>query len=247
MSSRATEFWGGVRAQLPILLGTSPFGMIYGVAATQAGLPVGVALGMSAFVFAGSAQFLAVGLFGSGTPGLIIVLTTLVVNLRHMLYSASLAPYVRHLNRAWKYLLAFLLTDEAYAVAITHYERSASIPARGTARHWYTLGAGITLWISWQLSTAAGVLLGAQVPSAWGLDFTLALTFIALLVPTLRDRPAGLAALVAGIVALATHDLPYNLGLVVAALGGIMAGVVAERAGCAAPGAASTSAGGQLP
>lgn len=247
MSSRATEFWGGVRAQLPILLGTSPFGMIYGVAATQAGLPVGVALGMSAFVFAGSAQFLAVGLFGSGAPGLIIVLTTLVVNLRHMLYSASLAPYVRHLNRAWKYLLAFLLTDEAYAVAITHYERSASIPAPGTARHWYTLGAGITLWISWQLSTAAGVLLGAQVPSAWGLDFTLALTFIALLVPTLRDRPAGLAALVAGIVALATHDLPYNLGLVVAALGGIMAGVVAERAGCAPAGAASTSAGGPLP
>lgn len=230
MPSRATEFWGGVRAQLPILLGTTPFGMIYGVAATQTGLPVEVALGMSLFVFAGSSQFVAVGLFGSGAPGLIIVLTTLVVNLRHMLYSASLAPHVRHLNRAWKYLLAFLLTDEAYAVSITHYEAGTPIPARDTMRHWYTLGAGMTLWISWQLSTAAGVLLGAQVPSAWGLDFTLALTFIALLIPTLKERPAVLAALVAGLVALATHGLPYKLGLIVAALGGIAVGIGAERA-----------------
>jgi 4-azaleucine resistance transporter AzlC len=246
MSARASEFWGGVRAQLPILLGTTPFGMIYGIAATKAGLPIEVALGMSLFVFAGSSQFVAVGLFGNGTPGLIIVLTTFVVNLRHMLYSASLAPYLRHLNRAWKYLLAFLLTDEAYAVSITHYEAGASVPARDTARHWFTLGAGLTLWVSWQLSTATGVLLGTQVPSSWGLDFTLALTFIALLVPTLKGRADVLAALVAGSVALAAHGLPYNLGLILAALAGIVAGVGAERAGWAAPCAASTAAGERL-
>jgi len=234
MSSRRAEFWGGVRAQLPILLGTMPFGMIYGIAATNAGLPVEVALGMSLFVFAGSSQFIAAELFAGGTPGVIIVLTTFVVNLRHMLYSASLAPYLRHLGCAWKYLLAFLLTDEAYAVAITHYEANAATPARGTARHWYMLGAGITLWVTWQISTAVGVLLGAQVPPRWGLDFTLALTFIALVVPTLKDRPTVLAALVAGIAALAGHGLPYNLGLMVAVLAGIAAGVGAERAGWAA-------------
>lgn len=235
MSSRRAEFWGGVRAQLPILLGTMPFGMIYGIAATNAGLPVEVALGMSLFVFAGSSQFIAAELFASGTPGAIIMLTTFVVNLRHMLYSASLASYLRHLSRAWKYLLAFLLTDEAYAVAITHYEASAATPARGTSRHWYMLGAGVTLWVTWQISTAAGVLLGAQVPPGWGLDFTLALTFIALVIPTLKDRPMLLAALVAGIAALAGHGLPYNLGLIIAVLAGIAAGVGAERAGWAAP------------
>lgn len=247
MSSRATEFWGGVRAQLPILLGTTPFGMIYGIAATKAGLPVEVALGMSLFVFAGSSQFIAAELFAGATPGLIIVLTTLGVNLRHMLYSASLAPHVRHLSRAWKYLLAFLLTDEAYAVAITHYERGLSVPDHDTARHWYTLGAGLTLWVSWQLSTAAGVLLGAQVPPGWGLDFTLALTFIALLIPTLKNRPAVLAALGAGIVALAAHSLPYNLGLVAAVLAGIAIGLGAERAGWAACRPSPTTAGEHTP
>ncbi len=247
MLSRRAEFWGGVRAQLPILLGTMPFGMIYGIAATNAGLPVEVALGMSLIVFAGSSQFVAAELFAGGTPGAIIVLTTFVVNLRHMLYSASLAPYLRHLGRAWKYLLAFLLTDEAYAVSITHYEANATAPARGTARHWYTLGAGITLWVTWQISTAAGVLLGAQVPPSWGLDFTLALTFIALLVPTLKDRPTVLAALVAGIAALAGRGLPYNLGLIVAVLAGIAAGVGAEQAGWAAPCGAPASPAERTP
>jgi len=230
MPTRRAEFWSGVRAQLPILLGTSPFGMIYGILAMDAGLPVEVALGMSMIVFAGSSQFIAAQLFATGTPGVVIVLTTFVVNLRHMLYSASLAPYVRHLNRVWKYLLAFLLTDEAYAVAITRYEAHAGTPARGTARHWYTFGAGITLWVSWQASTAVGIFLGAQVPERWALDFTLALTFIALLVPVLKDWPAVVAALSAGVVALAAHDLPYNVGLILAVVAGIAAGLGAEQA-----------------
>lgn len=228
MQSRSAEFWGGVRAQLPILLGTSPFGMIYGILAIDAGLPVEVALGMSMIVFAGSSQFIAAQLFATGTPGLVIVLTTFVVNLRHMLYSASIAPYIKHLSTAWKYAIAFLLTDEAYAVAITHYEQKGSPPARETHKHWYTLGAGLTLWTSWQASTAVGVLLGASVPESWALDFTLALTFIALLMPVLKDRPMILAALTAGVTALAANSLPYNLGLILAVLIGIGAGMVAE-------------------
>lgn len=229
MRSRQSEFWGGVRAQLPILLGVSPFGMIYGVLAIEAGLPVPVALGMSMIVFAGSSQFIAAQLFTSGTPGIVIVLTTFVVNLRHMLYSASVAPYVRHLSAAWKYLLAFLLTDEAYAVTITHYEDTDPAQARRTNMHWYYLGAGLTLWVSWQISTAVGIFVGDLVPESWSLDFTLALTFIALVIPVLRDRPAVLAALTAGIVALAAHGLPYNLGLVLAVLAGIGAGLASER------------------
>jgi 4-azaleucine resistance transporter AzlC len=226
--SRRSEFWGGVRAQLPILLGVSPFGLIYGILAMKNGLPVSIALGMSMFVFAGSAQFIATPLFGSGTPGLVIVMTTFVVNLRHMLYSASVAPYVQHLSRAWKYVLAFLLTDEAYAVSITYYETGGPADVRRTNRHWYFLGAGITLWVSWQISTMVGVFVGALVPESWELNFTLALTFIALLIPVLRDRPSLLAALTAGIVAVAAHELPYKLWLMLAVLVGIMVGVISE-------------------
>ena len=235
MRSRRAEFWGGVRAQLPILLGTSPFGMIYGVIAIEAGLPVPVAIAMSMIVFAGSAQFIAAQLVAGGTPALVIVLTTFVVNLRHALYSASIAPYVRHLSQKWKYLVAFLLTDEAYAVAITHYEAESDPPAAQTARHWYTLGAELTLWVSWQISTLIGIVLGAQVPASWGLDFTLALTFIALLIPTLRDHPTIAAAALASLTALAAHDLPYNLGLILAVLAGIAAGLVVERWSAPAP------------
>lgn len=227
--TRQSEFFAGVRAQLPILLGTSPFGMIYGIAAADAGLPTSVTIGMSMIVFAGSSQFIAALLFADGTPGLVIVLTTFVVNLRHMLYSASLAPYVRHLRRAWKYVLSFLLTDEAYAVTITHYRAGDSATAPSAYKHWFFLGAGLTLWVSWQISTIIGVILGAEVPASWSLDFTLPLTFIALLIPTLTDYPAILAALVAGIVAVLAHTLPYNLGLIAAMLIGIIVAMLVEQ------------------
>ena len=228
MHSRRSEFISGVKAELPITLGVIPFGMIYGVLALGAGLPASAAQAMSSIVFAGSAQFVAAQLFGSGTPGLVIVLTAFVVNLRHMLYSASVAPYLKHLNSRWKGLLAYLLTDEAYAVVITRYNRDAAYPVAPPNRHWYFLGAGLTLWSTWQASTAVGILLGAQIPPGWALDFTLALTFIALVVPALDGRPSVAAALAAGMVAVLAAGLPYKLGLMLAAIIGIAAGLLIE-------------------
>ncbi|NDJ74991.1 MAG: AzlC family ABC transporter permease [Chloroflexi bacterium] len=243
MQSRLSEFRGGVLAQLPILLGTSPFGLVYGVLAAEAGLPFEITVAMSLIVFAGSAQFIAVELFMVGTPGVIIVLTTFIVNLRHMLYSASLAPYLQHLSRGWKYLLSFLLTDEAYAASIIQYEGTEPAAVRETHRHWYVLGASLALWVSWQISTLAGIVVGTAVPDSWSLDFALPLTFIALLIPVLRDRPAVIAALVAGTVAVLAYSLPYNLGLVLAVLAGIGAGVISERhADTAAPEAEAVEA-----
>ena len=224
-ASERSEFLAGMRAELPILLGVVPFGLIYGVLAIGAGLPPAAAMAMSSIVFAGSAQFVGAGQFQTLTPPVIIVLTTLVVNLRHMLYSASLAPYLRHLSRGWQMLLAYLLTDEAYAVVIVHYDQPGPI----THKHWFFLGAGLTLWTVWQGSTAVGIFLGGQVPESWALDFSLALTFIGLVVPALRDRAAVAAAVVAGITAVLAADLPLQLGLMAAALAGIAAGLVAER------------------
>jgi 4-azaleucine resistance transporter AzlC len=227
MSSRS-EFVEGVKAELPILLGVIPFGMIYGVLALGAGLSAQVAQAMSVIVFAGSAQFVGAQLFRLATPGVVIVLTTFVVNLRHVLYSASIASHLKHLNWKWKGLLAYLLTDEAYVVVITHYNQPTDSLPESSHRHWYFLGAGLALWITWQISTAVGILLGTQIPSNWALDFTVALTFIALVVPALNDRPSLVAALCAGLVAVATNAWPYKLGLMAAALSGIVAGLLAE-------------------
>lgn len=227
-TTRWREFLAGCRDEAPILLGTMPFGMIYGVLALGAGLPVLEAQAMSLVVFAGSAQFITTQLIREDTPSAVIVLTVFVVNLRHALYSASVAPYLKHLNGVWKMLLAYLLTDEAYAVVITRYNRDDEHGSAPPFRHWYFLGAAFTLWWSWQLSTAVGLFLGAQVPASWSLDFTLALTFIALVFPALKDRAGAASALSAGLVAVLAFGLPYKLGLMLAAVTGIVVGLIVE-------------------
>lgn len=224
MSEKAKYFWAGVRAELPLLIGVFPFGMIYGALALDAGLSTAAAQMMSSMVFAGSAQFITTQLVRDSAPGFVIVLTIAVVNLRHMLYSASLAPQLASLSTRWKALLSYLLTDEAYAPSIIHYENEGVKPYS----HWFLFGAGLALWISWQASTALGIFLGAAIPDSWSLDFALPLTFIAMVVPVLKNRPSIAAALSAGCVALAAYSLPYKLGLIVAALVGIAVGTLLE-------------------
>jgi predicted branched-subunit amino acid permease len=179
---------------------------------------------MSSIVFAGSSQFIAAQLFHESAPGFVIVLTIAVVNLRHALYSASIAPYVASLSTRWKTLLSYLLTDEAYAPSIIHYEKEGVTPYG----HWFFLGAGFSLWFTWQISTALGIFLGSAIPDAWSLDFALPLTFIAMVVPVLKNRPAVSAALSAGVTALLAYSLPYRLGLILAALVGIVVGTLLE-------------------
>jgi predicted branched-subunit amino acid permease len=141
-----------------------------------------------------------------------------------MLYSASLAPYLASLPTRWKVILSYLLTDEAYAPTIIHYEKE------GITRyaHWFLFGAGASLWFIWQVSTALGIVLGAAIPESWSLDFALPLTFIAMVVPVLKNQPAIAAALSAGVVALIAFSLPYKLGLILAALVGIAVGTTLE-------------------
>jgi Predicted branched-chain amino acid permease (azaleucine resistance) len=152
------------------------------------------------------------------------VLVVFVVNLRHALYSASLAPHVKHLKLSWKMLLAYLMTDEAYVVTITHYIQDSD----STHKHWYFFGAGLTLWSCWQTSTALGIFIGARMPANWPLSFALPLTFIALVVPALKDRASVAAAVVAGLVGLMAINFPYKTGLLLAALIGILTGLWIE-------------------
>ena len=224
MDQTVRSFWAGVRAEFPLLIGVFPFGLIYGALALGAGLSPIAALMMSSIVFAGSSQFVAAQLVHDAAPGLVIILTITVVNLRHILYSASVAPYLKDLSARWKSLLAYLLTDEAYAATIIHYEKEGLT----STSHWFFLGAGFSLWITWQTSSALGIFLGTAIPAAWPLDFALPLTFIAMVVPVLKDRPVTAAALSAGVVALLAYGLPYKLGLILAALVGIIVGTLLE-------------------
>lgn len=216
-------FLQGIRDQFPILLGVVPFGLIFGALAIGQGIPPLAAQGFSLIIFAGSAQFIAAGLVGTGAPLLVIVATVVIVNLRHALYSATLAPHLRDQSRLWRACLGWLLTDEAFATTVSFLAR------RGRKNlHWYLLGTGMTLWTSWQLSTAIGILLGAAIPASWNLDFALPLTFLALIIPTLTDRPTWAAALTAGVAALLLNSLPFRLGLLLAALLGMAVGLVLD-------------------
>ncbi len=224
--SNRTLAWAGVRATLPLMTSVAPFGMLFGALGVASGISARVTMSMSPLVFAGSAQFLGMQLISSGAPPFILLLTTLVVNLRHVLYGFSIGPHLKSLSKGWKWLLAYFLTDEVYAVTISRFNQGeiTSLPNR----HWFYVGSGLTLWLCWQASTAVGLLFGSQIPASWGLDFAIALTFIALVVPALADRAAVLAALVGGAAAVLLAGLPLKLGLVAAALAGILAGMAVE-------------------
>jgi predicted branched-subunit amino acid permease len=177
-------------------------------------------------VFAGSAQFLLAQLVGAGAPLLLSAGAVGLVNLRHALYSASVAPMLAHLPRRWKLLLAYLLTDEAYAAAIPHLLDAGSGLKSSVPAHWILLGSGFGLWAGWQLSTLAGVMIGAQLPANLGLEFALPLTFIAIVVPMISSIALLSAALAAGAVAVALAALPYKIGLFLAALAGLVVGAM---------------------
>jgi 4-azaleucine resistance transporter AzlC len=217
----------GARAVSPFLLGVVPFGVIYGVTAVDRGLPPVVVAAMSIVVFAGAAQLAAVELLARDAPLAVVVATIVVVNLRYPMYAASIAPHFKAFATRSRAICAYLLTDQAYAISLTEYREHDPDASR---RLWYYLGAAVTLWIAWQVSTIVGVLLGARVPAGLSLEFAIPLTFLALLVPNVDDAYSALAALVGGVGAVAGAALPYDVGLVAAALAGVSIAALLEAA-----------------
>jgi 4-azaleucine resistance transporter AzlC len=196
---------------------------VAGIVAVDAGLTLPQAAGLSTIVFAGAAQLAAIDLLGKNAQLPVVVLTAVVINLRLLMYSASIAPYFRSFRGTWKAGLAYLLTDQAYALSIASYRSE-----NGVDRRAYYLGVALTLWVVWQITTVAGVFLGTGVPDRWGLEFAVPLVFLALLVPAMSDRPSTVAGLVGGAVAVVGAGLPLNLGLLVGATVGILAGFGVE-------------------
>jgi 4-azaleucine resistance transporter AzlC len=220
------DFVAGVRDMTPPLIGILPFGVVCGVAAQATGFSLVEAVGMAMIVFSGAAQIISMQLIAADAPIAVIVLTCLVVGLRLTMYSAAMAPHLASLPARWRNVLAFVLTDQAFAAAIRRF-RTATTAGEGAS---YFLGTGVVLWVAWLVSNLGGYLAGNVIPAAWSLEFVVPLCFIAVLVPALDDAPARVAAAAAAVAVVVLDPLPMRLSLVCGGLIGIAAGVAAARA-----------------
>jgi predicted branched-subunit amino acid permease len=209
---------------VPVVLGTVPFGFVAGVAAVAAGMTAAQGIALSIFSFSGIAQLVASQLVAVHSPVVVTVAAAFVVSLRLLMYSAAIAPHLAHLDWRWRAALSFLMTDQSFVSAVQRY----GAPGDPANRHWHFLGTASTLYVTWQVAVAIGVVAGARIPAEWSLDFAVVLTFIALLVPAVRTRADLAAAIVAGAIALAAAGLPYRLALVAATIGGIGVGLAIE-------------------
>jgi predicted branched-subunit amino acid permease len=209
---------------VPVVLGTVPFGFVAGVAAVAAGMTAAQGIALSIFSFSGIAQLVASQLVAVHSPVVVTVAAAFVVSLRLLMYSAAIAPHLAHLDWRWRAALSFLMTDQSFVSAVQRY----GAPGDPANRHWHFLGTASTLYVTWQVAVAIGVVAGARIPAEWSLDFAVVLTFIALLVPAVRTRADLAAAIVAAAIALAAAGLPYRLALVAATIGGIGVGLAIE-------------------
>lgn len=190
----------GFRATLPLALGCMPFGLAYGAVAHQSMAGWQVQL-MSLTVFAGTAQFIGASMLAQGVSHLPILLTGLLLNLRLVLMSAALAPYLRRAPRWLHPLVAQMLTDESFAVTINAYDGSSE------GDPLFAIGSGLAMYGLWQAATLAGVLLGATIPAGFGLEYALAASIVCLLFLLVRTRRMALVAALAAMLAIILQPL----------------------------------------
>jgi 4-azaleucine resistance transporter AzlC len=223
-SESVTEFRRGLLAMTPLMPGIIVFGFLYGVLARQAGLTTFQAWGMSMTVFAGSAQFVAAGLWDH-TAALTIIITTFIVNLRHILLGLSIGPYLAGVPGRCKVPLAFWLTDESYAISITEYRQGRGSPQ-------FLLGASLGVYLVWPFSGLAGALAGTAIPdpARWGLNLIFPLAFMGLLMAFMEDWTSIVVAVAAGVIALiAAQLLPGSWYVIVAGVLASTLGLALER------------------
>lgn len=220
-----SQLAAGARAVVPVLLGVMPFGLVTGVAMVAAGIDPAAAVAMSVLVYAGASMLAAAQLLAGEAPVAVIVLTAVFVNLRFMMYSASMRQHLGRLAWRPKLVASYLLADNAYALSIARFTEHPEM--RGKLG--FFLGAAVPVWVVWQLAVTAGVLAGARVPASWQLEFAAPLAFIAMTVPLLRDRAMVAAALAAAATVVLAQPLPMRLGVAAAGVVGIAAGMLASR------------------
>ena len=224
-SSKYTDMWQGTLAILPLSIAVIPWGILAGSFAIEVGLSPLESQAMSAIVFAGAAQLAVLGMLKAGIGIVGILLTTLLITSRHFLYSMALRKNISPLPLKWRLLLGFLLTDELFAVVAT----------KNSQRHkfapWYALGAGGCFYLSWNLATLLGVIAGETIPNLeqWGLDFAIAATFIALIIPLIKNSSILISVLVSLVSSVGCVLLDIEAGLLISALLGMTCGTLHEK------------------
>jgi len=217
----------GLVKTLPLALGAIPFGLAYGVVAIQAGLTVAETVLMSLVVFAGASQFMAVVMIQSGAGIPLIVASTLLVNLRHLMMGLSLSPYLSETTPRWQRVLAFGMTDESYLTSVTHYRDAGD----GQANPYFMLGSGGFIYVAWAAASLVGALVGNAVsdPLRWGLDFAMPATFLTMLLPQVVSRRLAAVVIVSALVATATYVLiPGKWYIILAVVAATLTGVLLE-------------------
>jgi 4-azaleucine resistance transporter AzlC len=225
---KKNEVLAGAKAAIPLIVGGIPFGILFGTLAPSSGLSPWATMAMSLIVFAGSAQFIVLALIAIQAPLMVILLTTFVVNLRHLLYATALVPHVSHLPMTLRALLAFGLTDETFANMSQRYQANSPLGNNHQFAHFFYLGSMFSFYFSWSAATAAGLILGNMIPdmTSWGLEFAMSVTFIGMVIPYLNTKAMFTAMISAGIASVYFAHLPNKLGLIVSALIGVTAGLL---------------------
>ena len=199
---------------IPLTIPVIPFGIIYGVTATEIGLSPMITFVMSFVIFAGSSQIAFSQLFIAGASPLVMITSVAVINSRHLLYGAVLSQYLNKLNHYWRFLLSYLMTDQAFSVSLSYFKKNKRI----YKPHFHMLGSGFTLWFLWQISTLLGIVLGNIVPEQLGLEFTIPLTFLSLIISELRKLDHLIVIIISGLTSLVAYSFPYKIYIIISAL-----------------------------
>jgi predicted branched-subunit amino acid permease len=206
-------FYQGIKSMLPITTGIIPFGAVMGTVYSEANLSLAQAATMNLLVFAGSSQLAVVNLMTKNAEGLIVVITGLTINLRFMLYSAAMSPLLQNSSLFTKFVASYCLTDQNYAVMSA--KQKILIDRSETLQFYF--GSSLCMILAWQSSVLAGFIFGNFAPSSWSLSYAVPLSFVALVIPTLKNKTYVLVALCSGLLSLFLYSLPFNLGLIVTA------------------------------
>ncbi|MBC6556661.1 AzlC family ABC transporter permease [Citrobacter braakii] len=225
MSKKATIL-RGISAVMPLCIGDFPFSFIVGALSVSAGMSVWQSTTWSCIVIAGSAQMLALNMIKTGASLGIIIFTTLIINLRHVLYSASLSEKVHDASFFRKGFMSYALTDEVYASTVKEMDTSKS------DKYIFYFTAMLTFWGFWVLADFLGAVTGSSFPDIqrYGLDFAMVAAFIAIVVPQIKSQACTIAAVVASISGVLLVVLPWSLGIVVSSLLGVLAGLCMDLA-----------------
>lgn len=220
---RFRAFMTGFRAAFPLTLAIIPWGMLAGSFALESGLTGAEGQAMSAFVFAGAVQLVVIGMLSTKAGLGAILITTLLITSRHFLYGMSMRGHMQQLPLRWRLVLGFLLTDELFALTGTKPPEQFN--------RWHALGSGLSLYLGWNMATAAGIIAGQQIPNmdSLGLEFAVAATFIALVIPGIQKISTLCAVITALLVSVACELYQIEAGLLIASLLGMLAGVLSAQ------------------